>query len=95
MSAYKDLSGLFTSKGEDVLNLTGGSSIYGGALGYMKAEPHMKIEDEEDLLYGETGSTFKMNSVSILMHTLVLSGAYQTKFFSNLNHKIKVIFRTT
>lgn len=31
----------------------------------MKPEPHnMKIEDEEDLLYGESGSSFKMKNVS-------------------------------
>lgn len=29
----------------------------------MKAEPHMKVEDEEDLLYGESGSALKLNSV--------------------------------
>lgn len=67
LSAYKDLSGLFTSKNDEVLNLTGVSnSFYAGGLGYMKAEPHMKIEDEEDLLYGETGSSFKMNSLAEL-----------------------------
>lgn len=31
----------------------------------MKPEPHnMKVEDEEDLLYGESGSSFKMKNVS-------------------------------
>lgn len=30
----------------------------------MKPEPHnMKVEDEEDLLYGESGSSFKMKNV--------------------------------
>lgn len=32
--------------------------------GYMKPEPNMKIEDEEDLLYGESGNAFKVTSVS-------------------------------
>lgn len=33
----------------------------------MKPEPsNMKVEDEEDLLYGESGSSFKMNNVSVL-----------------------------
>lgn len=63
--AYKDLSGIFTSKWEDVRDLTGSGSSFGSSLGYMKAEPHMKIEDEEDLLYGESGSALKLNSVSI------------------------------
>ncbi|XP_049318035.1 cleavage and polyadenylation specificity factor subunit 1 [Bactrocera dorsalis] len=67
IAAYKDISGLFTAKSDDVLNLTGsnGNSLYAG-LGYMKAEPHMKIEDEEDLLYGESGNAFKMNSLADL-----------------------------
>ncbi|XP_075169737.1 cleavage and polyadenylation specificity factor subunit 1 [Haematobia irritans] len=67
LAAYKDLSGLFTTKSDDILNLTGsgGNSLYSG-LGYMKAEPNMKIEDEEDLLYGETGNAFKMNSMADL-----------------------------
>lgn len=31
----------------------------------MKPEPqNMKVEDEEDLLYGESGSSFKMKNVS-------------------------------
>lgn len=29
----------------------------------MKPEPHMKVEDEEDLLYGESGNAFKVTSV--------------------------------
>ncbi|KAI8038594.1 hypothetical protein M5D96_008502 [Drosophila gunungcola] len=67
ISAYKDLSGLFTVKGDDV-NLTGGSSSgFGHSFGgYMKAEPNMKVEDEEDLLYGDAGSAFKMNSMADL-----------------------------
>uniref|UniRef100_A0A1A9V1N0 Cleavage and polyadenylation specificity factor subunit 1 n=1 Tax=Glossina austeni TaxID=7395 RepID=A0A1A9V1N0_GLOAU len=67
LTAYKDLSGLFTTKSDEVLNIAGGSgnSLYNG-LGYMKAEPHLKIEDEEDLLYGESGNAFKMNSMADL-----------------------------
>lgn len=67
LTAYKDLSGLFTTKSDDVLNLTGsgGNLLYSG-LGYMKSEPNMKIEDEEDLLYGESGNAFKMNSMADL-----------------------------
>lgn len=69
ISAYKDISGLFTAKSNDeILNLTGsgGNPLYAGALGYMKAEPHMKIEDEEDLLYGDAGNAFKMNTMADL-----------------------------
>eukprot|EP00099_Drosophila_melanogaster_P025688 NP_725397.1 cleavage and polyadenylation specificity factor 160, isoform B [Drosophila melanogaster] len=67
ISAYKDLSGLFTVKGDDI-NLTGSSnSAFGHSFGgYMKAEPNMKVEDEEDLLYGDAGSAFKMNSMADL-----------------------------
>lgn len=60
MSAYKDFSGLFTNKLETI-NLTSGSDFM---TGYMKPEPNMKIEDEEDLLYGESGNAFKVTSVS-------------------------------
>lgn len=42
-----------------------GHSHSGNGFGYMKPEPHnMKVEDEEDLLYGESGSTFQMKNVS-------------------------------
>lgn len=60
------MSGLFTSKYEDFASSSNDSSLYQGiGLGYMKPEPNMKIEDEEDLLYGESGSAFKMNSVAV------------------------------
>lgn len=61
MSAYKDLSGLLTHKLETI-NLTSGNDFMN--TGYMKPEPNMKIEDEEDLLYGESGNAFKVTSVS-------------------------------
>lgn len=60
MTAYKDLSGLLTHKLETI-NLTSGSDFLN--TGYMKPEPNMKIEDEEDLLYGESGNAFKVTSV--------------------------------
>ncbi|XP_030379991.1 cleavage and polyadenylation specificity factor subunit 1 isoform X2 [Scaptodrosophila lebanonensis] len=68
LSAYKDLSGLFTSKSDDVLNL---SNNVGGCFGNnfggcMKTEPNMKVEDEEDLLYGDAGNAFKINSMADL-----------------------------
>ncbi|EDV98226.1 GH22991 [Drosophila grimshawi] len=68
IAAYKDLSGLFTCKADDVLNLTGssGAGFANSFGGYMKAEPHMKVEDEEDLLYGDAGSAFKLNSMADL-----------------------------
>lgn len=63
ISMYKDTSGLFTTKCEDFADLTktpAGTRDFGG---YMKAEPGKAVEDEEDLLYGESGSKFKMQSM--------------------------------
>lgn len=67
LCAYKDISGLFTTKLEDYSDASSGANpTYNGkGFGYMKPEPHnMKVEDEEDLLYGESGSSFKMKNVS-------------------------------
>lgn len=73
LSAYRDVSGMFTTKYEDYSdpNSTSSQSYSGGGFGYMKPEPNnMKFEDEEDLLYGESGSSFKMKNVSyIFTHT--------------------------
>lgn len=66
---YKDVSGLFSSKIEDYSDPNSGTnqSHNGSGFGYMKPEPqNMKVEDEEDLLYGESGSSFKMKNVSRL-----------------------------
>lgn len=63
VSIFKDTSGLFTTKCEDFADLTktpAGTRDFGG---YMKAEPGKDVEDEEDLLYGESGSKFKMQSM--------------------------------
>lgn len=66
MSAYRDVSGIFTTKFEDFVDKSGQSitSLYSSGFGSMKQEPNLKIEDEEDLLYGESGSSFKVTSVS-------------------------------
>ncbi|XP_053680866.1 cleavage and polyadenylation specificity factor subunit 1 isoform X1 [Anopheles nili] len=66
ISAYRDVSGLFTKKIEDIYDLSkgGAASAYSSGFGSMKPEPHMKIEDEEDLLYGESGRSFKMTSMA-------------------------------
>lgn len=67
LCAYKDVSGLFTTKLEDYSdpNVSANQSYNGTGFGYMKKEPtNMKIEDEEDLLYGESGSSFKMKNVN-------------------------------
>lgn len=61
------MSGLFTTKLEDYTdaNSSANPTYNGKGFGYMKPEPqNMKIEDEEDLLYGESGSSFKMKNVS-------------------------------
>jgi cleavage and polyadenylation specificity factor subunit 1 len=63
ISIYRDTSGMFTTSCDDYADLTknaGGTRDFGG---YMKAEPGKAVEDEEDLLYGETGSKFKMQSM--------------------------------
>lgn len=69
LCAYRDLSGMFTTKIEDYSdpNSAGGQSYAGAGFGgYMKPEPNnpARFEDEEDLLYGEKGSSFKMKNVS-------------------------------
>lgn len=55
--AYRDVSGMYSPTATNVDKLT-----CPGA-GYMKAEPSMKIEDEEDMLYGESGNAFKVTSM--------------------------------
>lgn len=56
---YKDLSGLFTAKD----GLGTGVEDAQHRFGYMKPEKNMKVEDEEDLLYGDAGSAFKVTSM--------------------------------
>ena len=66
ISIYKDVSGMFTTKCEEFTDLTkpSGTGSSSNAFGYMKPEPDMKVEDEEDLLYGESGSKFKMTTMA-------------------------------
>lgn len=61
---YKDLSGLFTTKYEDIHYVGGPDTKFRPGFGYMKPEPNMKIEDEEELLYGDAGNAFKMTSMA-------------------------------
>lgn len=75
MCAYRDVSGLFApTTGTE---RSSASSYLSHGFGYMKPEPNMKIEDEEDLLYGESGNAFKVTSVSFLraliMHAVLTS----------------------
>lgn len=60
---------MFTTKFDDSAdpNSSAGQSYSGGGFGYMKPEPNnaVRFEDEEDLLYGESGSSFKMKNVDI------------------------------
>lgn len=64
--AYRDVSGMFTTRFEYLLDKTGqsGSLLYSSGFGTMKQKPHIKIEDEEDFLYGKSGHSFKMIDVS-------------------------------
>lgn len=61
LCAYRDVSGMFSP------NATTADRLAYPGLGYMKAEPSMKVEDEEDLLYGESGNAFKVTSVSHIL----------------------------
>lgn len=63
ISIYKDISGMFTTNCDDYADLTKTASGTRDFGGYMKAEPGKATEDEEDLLYGETGSKFRMQSM--------------------------------
>lgn len=79
LCAYRDLSGMFTTKYEEYAdaNSTLNQSYSGSGFGYMKPEPNnMKFEDEEDLLYGESGSSFKMKNVSEFLIFLVIRRNY-------------------
>lgn len=72
LCAYKDVSGMFTTKIEDFTDLTTGTgqSYAGNGSGYMKPEPQqMKIEDEEDLLYGESSSLKMKNLAELAMQS--------------------------
>lgn len=64
ISIYKDISGMFTTTCDDYADLTKTTSGTRDFGGYMKAEPGKAVEDEEDLLYGESGSKFKMQSMA-------------------------------
>lgn len=65
LSAYRDISGLFTTKGDEQTNDKSTTSFYASGYEFIKPDPDMEIEDEEDLLYGESGKALKMTSVSI------------------------------
>lgn len=75
LSAYRDVSGMFTTKYEDYadLNSNNGQAHASSGFGYMKPEPNMRMEDEEDLLYGE--GSFKMKNVSLSNATSSISKA--------------------
>ncbi|XP_055705403.1 cleavage and polyadenylation specificity factor subunit 1 [Phlebotomus papatasi] len=64
LCSYRDTSGMFTSKYEDYADRGQGNNLYNTGFGYMKPEPNMKIEDEEDLLYGDAGNSFKVTSMA-------------------------------
>ena len=86
VSIYRDTSGLFTTKCEDFADLTktpAGTREFGG---YMKAEPGKDIEDEEDLLYGESGSKFKMQS---MINMSIASNAQRSDWWRRFLQPIK------
>lgn len=76
---------MFTTKYEDYSdpNSATGQSYSSGGFGYMKPEPghNMKIEDEEDLLYGESGSSFKMKNVRTEFNLRTISNKFLTIFY--------------
>lgn len=55
----------------------------------MKAEPGKDVEDEEDLLYGETGSKFKMQS---MIDMTISSQAQKSDWWRRLIQYIKPSF---
>ena len=86
VSIYRDTSGLFTTKCEDFADLTktpAGTREFGG---YMKAEPGKDIEDEEDLLYGESGSKFKIQS---MINMSIASNAQRSDWWRRFLQPIK------
>lgn len=87
ISIYKDTSGIFTTSCDDYADLTktaSGSHDFGG---YMKVEPGKDIEDEEDLLYGESGSRFKMQSMADM--TLASNSAQRSDWWRRFLQPIK------
>lgn len=87
VSIYRDTSGLFTNKCEEFADLTKESTKEFG--GYMKVEPGKDVEDEEDLLYGETGSKFKMQS---MIDMTISSQAQKSDWWRRLIQYIKPSF---
>ncbi|XP_063696234.1 cleavage and polyadenylation specificity factor subunit 1 [Culicoides brevitarsis] len=61
MCCYKDVSGLFTTKMDHNNDF---KNAYSSGFGAMKSEKVLLIDDEEDLLYGESGNAMKMNSMA-------------------------------
>lgn len=88
ISAYRDVSGMFTTKYEDFStpNSQSNQSYSGSGFGYMKPEPNMKAEDEEDLLYGESGSAFQMKNVNL---TLAMRTPIENKHIHIFLHHIR------
>jgi cleavage and polyadenylation specificity factor subunit 1 len=85
ISIYKDTSGMFTTSCDDYADLTK-STTGTRDFGYMKAEPGKDVEDEEDLLYGETGSKFRMQS---MLNMQLASNAQRSDWWRRFLQPIK------
>lgn len=58
---------MFTTKGDEQVEKSA-TSFYSSNYEFIKPDPDMEIEDEEDLLYGESGKALKMTSVGIIKY---------------------------
>ncbi|XP_055372472.1 cleavage and polyadenylation specificity factor subunit 1 [Condylostylus longicornis] len=90
LSVFKDTSGLFTSKLDDFTIGPGATFGATTGVGYsLKPEPNMKVEDEEDLLYGEGGSSFKMNTMADMAKK---SKSKNIEWWERFLHPIKITY---
>lgn len=92
LSAYRDISGMFTTKGDEQVEKTA-TSFYASGYEFIKPDPDMEIEDEEDLLYGESGKALKMTSVCI--YNLRVNGRGSIISGDNLKQSLEIFRKTS